>query len=235
MCYTCQALKLPCEHDFRKCPEVEKARKPKGPEGNSKNTPAGGGKNSRPDEPSGVHSGWRGRGERAVNPRKAKLPKLWNPRVNKEGVQPLWKREDYAFRFDQFREVVAELDVGQPQVDSFASLGNVRCPTYWSREDDAFTKDWASCGLLWCNPPFSLLGEVVNKLEREGAECILICPEWRSLAWFSKAEELMAKGRYYPPGSRLFETDKGPAGPTRWGVWAMYIPGRGREDKVRTI
>ena len=57
VCYTCQALKLPCEHDFRKCPEVEKARKPKGPEGNSKNTPAGRGKNSRPDEPSGVHSG----------------------------------------------------------------------------------------------------------------------------------------------------------------------------------
>ena len=83
--------------------------------------------------------------------------------------------------------------------DNPKSLGNVRCPTYWSREDDAFTKDWSSCGLLWCNPPFSLLGEVVNKLEREGAECILICPEWRSLAWFSKAEELMAKGKYYPP------------------------------------
>ena len=34
----------------------------------------------------------------------------------------------------------------------------------------------------------------------------------------------MAKSIYFPTGSRLFETDKGTSGPTRWGVRVVLIP-----------
>ncbi|EPS62093.1 hypothetical protein M569_12700, partial [Genlisea aurea] len=141
--------------------------------------------------------------------------------------------EDYAFLADKFHDVVQALGVGEPKVDVFASPANARCTTCWNPENSAFAKQWGAQGLLWINPPFSQLSEVVNKIETDGAECLLVCPDWSARPWFAKAQLLCAKAHFYPPGSRLFETDKGPAGPTRWGVWVLYIPAKSNE--MRTV
>jgi hypothetical protein len=106
---------------------------------------------------------------------------------------------------------------------------------FWAREEDAFDKDWKAQGLLWINPPFSELEKVVNKIEAEGVECLLVCPNWPKSRWWEKAQELCAKARFFPAGSRLFETDKGKEGPTRWGVWVLYIPGKNPQVAIQTV
>ncbi len=79
---------------------------------------------------------------RGATPGKPRLPKLF-----RRGEPPKFKREDYTFRAERFREVVDALDVGEPQVDAFASPTNARCPMFWAREEDAFDKDWKAQGL----------------------------------------------------------------------------------------
>ena len=56
---------------------------------------------------------------------------------------------------DEVRDgILATLDAGKPTVDAFASPVNARFPKFWTRDDDAFQKDWGKEGLLWVNPPF---------------------------------------------------------------------------------
>ena len=120
--------------------------------------------------------------------------------------------------------MVEALQVGTPVIDVFAQPSNARCPKFWSKSDSAFEHSWKAQGLLWMNPPFSKFEEVVNKIEAEGPECLLLVPNWPSAPWFKKVQDLSAKAHFFPAGSRLFETDEGKAGPTRWGTWVFYIP-----------
>ena len=72
---------------------------------------------------------------RGATPEKPRLPNAF-----RKGEPPKFKREDYAFRLDRFREVISALNVGEPKVDAFASPTNARCPIFWAREGDAFEK-----------------------------------------------------------------------------------------------
>ena len=44
--------------------------------------------------------------------------------------------------------IIASLDAGTPTVDAFASSVNARFPCFWTRQDDAFSKDWGTEELL---------------------------------------------------------------------------------------
>ena len=72
---------------------------------------------------------------RGATPEKPHLPNAF-----RKGEPPKFKREDYAFRLDRFREVISALNVGEPKVDAFASPTNARCPIFWAREEEAFGK-----------------------------------------------------------------------------------------------
>ena len=85
------------------------------------------------------------------------------------------------------------------------------------------TQSWSNRGLIWCNPPFSLLSEVVNKIHKEGAQVLLVLPEWPTKVWWRLTTQLMAKSCFFPSWSLLFENDKGPMAPTRWAVRVAYI------------
>ena len=142
------------------------------------------------------------------------------------GRAPKYQREDYAFRSDRFDEVTAAIDVGTPRVDAFATENNSRCPIFWSRDNDAFDRSWTAQGLLWVNPPFSQLEQVVRKITDEGAEYLLVCSNGPHASWQTRVQDLATKAHFFPPGSRLFETEKVKSGPVKWGVWVLYIPGR---------
>ena len=47
-------------------------------------------------------------------------------------------------------------------VDAAASPGNEMIPRYWTREDDALSKEWGA-ERVWCNPPYSKLEPWVRK------------------------------------------------------------------------
>ena len=38
------------------------------------------------------------------------------------------------------------------KLDSCAETGTAKCPNFYTKEDDALTKDWK--GVVWCNPPY---------------------------------------------------------------------------------
>ncbi len=47
---------------------------------------------------------------------------------------------------------------------------------------DSFSQDWGKLP-LWMNPPFSRLGEVVDKVRRDEAHCIMVVPDWGWAQW----------------------------------------------------
>ena len=71
-------------------------------------------------------------------------------------------------------------------VDAFATAANARFPVCWTASDDAFSRSWASStrGTLWMNPPFSRMGEVLTKVERDGGDVVLVAPRWEDAPWW---------------------------------------------------
>ena len=116
------------------------------------------------------------------------------------------------------------MGVGSPSIDVFAKSSDSHCPIFWGQGHSAFDQSWKAQGLLWSNPPFSRMGELVSKIEAEGPECLIVCPNWPTSPWWEPLQNLTAKAQFYPTGGRLLETDQGRVGPTKWGVWVMYIP-----------
>ena len=143
--------------------------------------------------------------------------------------------EEYSFRQKAFHQAVESLGVGVPLLDVSASHKNSQCVEYWGEGDDAFSKSWAGKGLLWVNPPFSRLDEVVNKITTEAAKCLLVCPDWPGTKWFKVAQKNMTKAPFFQTGSRIFQTADGNVGPTRWGVWVFYFEGTPKDTAVRMV
>ena len=80
---------------------------------------------------------------------------------------------------------------GIPDIDLFASRLNCKVQKFISWQPDptsfavdAFSMDWGKLGLCYAFPPFSLVGKVINKAARDGAELLLVAPSWRSQYWF---------------------------------------------------
>ena len=62
-----------------------------------------------------------------------------------------------------------------------------------------------------------------------------MCPNWPKSSWWEKAQDLCTKAHFFPAGIRLFENDERKEGPTRWGVWVLYIPGKDSEVVIQAI
>jgi len=92
------------------------------------------------------------------------------PPISKvHGPEGEWKIEDYSFRVDIYQKLLEELQCGAPSLDAFANAENFKSAFFWSKEVDAFSQDWAGQGFFRCNPPFTMMDEVVRKIHTEGA------------------------------------------------------------------
>ena len=76
-----------------------------------------------------------------------------------------------------------------PTIDAFANEANHVLPTFWTESCDAFNKAWSD-KVLWMNPPWSKLNEVINKLVMEQAKGILIAPIWKREPWWMMLETI---------------------------------------------
>ena len=136
-----------------------------------------------------------------------------------------WVTNDYAVREELVRKVVAHF--GEvPTVDAFASNLNHRFPRFWTKEDNAFEKDWGKEGLLWINPPFEVMEQVVAKIKDDGARAIIIAPNWPHLRWFKELQKLMVGQYLFGEKEKIFirngaEEMRKP----RWRVWAYLVDG----------
>ena len=95
-------------------------------------------------------------------------------------------------------------------LDAAATAGNALCRRYYTAEDDALAKPWR--GRVWCNPPYSRVGEFVAKaweeVEAGRAEVVvLLVPSRKDTRWWhdyveGKAEVRFIRGRLKFSGSK---------------------------------
>lgn len=96
---------------------------------------------------------------------------------------------------------------GLPDIDLFASNANKKCDLYisWKRDlnavaTNAFTVDWSKYELIYCFPPFSLIGRVLQKANRESNKNMLIVyPEWPAQSWYPLLKKSVIKDLQLPP------------------------------------
>ena len=74
-------------------------------------------------------------------------------------------------------------------------------------------------------PPFSDLDAVLEKIKKDEATAILIAPDWRNQKYYSAMWEIAVNYYYYMARQSIFELDNVPAGPTKWGIWAVLLDG----------
>jgi phage N-6-adenine-methyltransferase len=58
-------------------------------------------------------------------------------------------------------------------VDVAASIENAKLPRFYTIDDDGLAQDWAG-ERVWCNPPYSSIGEWCEKATWGGAELVVM-------------------------------------------------------------
>jgi len=102
---------------------------------------------------------------------------------------------DWTFGASAFHRLDAAF--GPHMVDFFASTDNTRCERIYSRWRspdalgvNAMAFDWSSEN-AWANPPFHLIGAVINRLLTTGGAATLIVLHWTAQPWWHRAVERM--------------------------------------------
>ena len=89
----------------------------------------------------------------------------------KRSEDPGWRTERWTVSRMRVKEILGKLKCGRPDRDAFADSHNSRFAKWWGPggdAPDAFTQNWWEAGLLWCNPPYSRLAEVIRKAIKGG-------------------------------------------------------------------
>jgi hypothetical protein len=106
--------------------------------------------------------------------------------------------------------------LGRPHVDLFASTGNQKLLSFYSRfpEQEAYATEalefnWKN---IWAYafPPMAILPIVINKIRDQGATVILIAPMWPRRTWYPEILQLLVDFPYQlPKMSNLLSQHKG--------------------------
>ena len=120
-----------------------------------------------------------------------------------------WISEEYMLQDRWYNELTSRF--GKPQIEMFASEAQHRLAEWWgpgSRyHENAMKVSWANRPLMFANPPWSMLDEVVRKAIHDKTKMILVLAEWnkRPPVWFSMAMQFVPlKGAYKPQEGRCF-------------------------------
>ena len=88
--------------------------------------------------------------------------------------------------------------MGKPEVDLFASHLNAKLPCYaaWRPDPsahaiDAFTLDWFVYKLVYCLPPFSVIGKVLQKIILAKTTAILVFPDRPTQFWYPRVISML--------------------------------------------
>jgi DNA N-6-adenine-methyltransferase (Dam) len=190
------------EEECREVRCVTRGERPRVPTNRGESRGAGGGR-PRPPRNARVHQ--------------ASAP---SPSACSFGRSPArWIAQDYQVRDEYVADVLRRLGV-HPQVDAFADRYNKRFPRWWGKRSpeawDAFEEPWDR-DILWMNPPYSRISDVVRKVKQDAAHVVLVVPRWTRRLWYKKASEMAVSRLTYPAGTRFFTRKgrvcRGPGGP----------------------
>ena len=74
------------------------------------------------------------------------------------------------------------------------------------------------------NPPWELLGRVLNKIEEEKTRVLLVAPVWRSAPWWRRILNLLNGPMFIVRNRCIFRGPKGEKlPPPRWGTAFMVV------------
>ena len=104
------------------------------------------------------------------------------------------------------------VDKNDIQLDLFASEYNFTHPVYCTADMDAFSYSWDKLlkndnHVIWANPPFSLLNQVVTKLIMEPCRMVLVTPEWRTETWWKPLDMITLSRVYVPAHLAIYQGD----------------------------
>lgn len=145
----------------------------------------------------------------------------WADRLSREHDSTDWTLSSPAFDRLQAR-------YGPHTVDLFASDKTARCHRFYSRwlcprtlGTNAFAHAWTDEN-AWANPPFHLVGAVVNQALSTGATVTLVAPEWRAQQWWRRAVDGCLEWRRLPEADGVF-THASRSTPARRPFWRTVV------------
>ena len=132
---------------------------------------------------------------------RARMWVQWIPTEQNERADRLsrsYDRNDWRLRPATFNHLCTRW--GRPRVDAFASRVNTQLPAFYSRRFepgaaavDGLAQSWEG-DFIYGNPPWPLIGAVVNKLERTpSADALLVLPYWPSAEWYPRLRRLTSE------------------------------------------
>ena len=83
------------------------------------------------------------------------------------GVYKGRRSDEWSTPRDLFQSLDQQYDF---TFDVAASKDNARIDQYWTKEDNALTKDWDNSHRYWMNPPFSKAKEFFEKIKTENGK-----------------------------------------------------------------
>jgi len=121
-------------------------------------------------------------------------------------------------------------------LDAAASETNALCAHYLTEMDDSLSSEWASFGAIWCNPPYSDIGQWVEKAaeqcRKQTQPVVMLLPADISTGWFSSALEsadelrMITGGRIqFVPASITGKRQSNPKGSVLF-IWRPFIKPR---------
>ena len=99
-----------------------------------------------------------------------------------------------------------------PNIDLFASWINKQFQRYVSFRPDpeaeainAFSLNWGNLN-FYAFPPFSVIPEMLQKIQKEKAEGIAVLPDWITQSWYANAHKLMKQKPVHLKRSKILLT-----------------------------
>jgi len=148
---------------------------------------------------------------------------VWADRLSREVDSTDWSLAPAAYRR-------LDAQYGPHSVDLFATELNTRCVRFYSKDltpgalgANSLHFCWAREN-AWANPPFNLMGAVIDKVIRERATATLVAPVWRAQPWWARAVETCSEWQLLPPAEGVYRAPPAPAAwPTASPFWRTAV------------
>ena len=94
-----------------------------------------------------------------------------------------------------------------------------------AEEYKAFNYHWYPVAVMYMNPPWSLLDQVIDKIIADKSTVLLVTPRWFETRWYKKMTKLRRERRHWNQAIYLDKNGSLQKRP-RWATVFILIPGR---------
>ena len=163
-------------------------------------------------------------------------------------IYPVWKKwgtwGEYCLAPEWRECTIKELGLNPNQItiDLFADGKNAARPLFITQSMNAFSFNWSALieegEILWANPPFASLENVIAKVCCEPTRMLLCCPEWPEAPWWIMLPPITKSKVFLPEGEELYfgVVKKNILPPPTWRTMVCILDSNGFEGpKPRAV